>query len=81
MQEERRSLIEYLYSGKFNGELFFDELREMKYHIEEAYGDPLNLGSITAFIRYENGKTKFLNVSNHINDLEVITQSSSRQAA
>lgn len=71
-EQERLTLIERLYSGNLNGELFFDSIREISYHVEEWYGDPLNLGSVTVFVRYENGKDKFLRVADHINDQEVV---------
>jgi hypothetical protein len=69
-EEGGMTLIERLYSG-VNGELFFDPVRKMNYNVEEVFGDPLNLGSVTVFARYENGKTKFLCVADHINDVIV----------
>ena len=81
MQEERRSLIEYLYSGKLNGELFFDEFRKMNYHVDEVYGDVLNLGSTLVLALYENKKSRFLYLPDHLNDLEVILTAVAQQAA
>lgn len=63
------TLIEYLYSGNLNGELFFDQTRKMKYHVEEVFGDVLNLGLTVIIVKYENGKSKFINLYNHLNDL------------
>jgi len=79
MQEERRTLFECIYSRKLNGELFFDKSKNMRYHIDEFFGDPLNLGSATALATYENGKSKFIYFPEHINDLEVITANPTEQ--
>jgi hypothetical protein len=80
MQEERRTLFECIYSGKLNGEVFFDESREMNYHVSEVYGDPFTTGVV--LVTYENGKSKVFNdFFKHMNDLEVIAATTTQQVA
>jgi len=80
MLEERRTLIECIYSGKLNGELFFDESKRLNYHAE-FYGDPLNLGSCVLQATYENGKSKFIQFSLHKDDLEVLADITTQRVA
>jgi len=80
MLEERRTLLECIYSGRLNGQLFFDVSRKQNYYAD-FYGDPLNLGSAVLYATYETGRSKFLQFSLHKEDLEVLADTVPQKAA
>ena len=71
---KRLSLIEYLYLEKPDRKLFVDRSNGRCYHVEEIYGNLLDLNSTLLLITYKNGKSRFVPLDSHQNDLESIAE-------